>query len=38
MALQLAQARCLAAVDQRPADQAARDAVDLLSAALSNSS
>jgi hypothetical protein len=38
MALQLARARCLAAVDQRPADQAARDAVDLLSAALSDSS
>lgn len=34
-ALQLARARCLAAVDQHPADHAARDAVDLLSAALS---
>jgi len=38
VALELARARCLAAVDQHPADRAARDAVDLLSAALSDRS
>jgi hypothetical protein len=38
VALELARARCLAAVDQCPTDQAARHAVDLLSAALRDSS